>query len=379
MSAPIAHMLIAERVRERLLADSSTTEFAKSVLDAHSQYMALGSLGPDLPYFGWKSLIDPNLPVGVDEWSYQLHSRTPNTFPLHLIEITGRTSDPTKGDWDDADNCKFSFLCGFLTHMAADQTIHPLVNAIAGSSYQKKAARKEHKKCEIYQDLYALAKKHSGVLSRQQFDACEFDQWCDVRRDPWRTHLHEGVSLWNVYWHVRQIVFPPPCPIEFVHYLQRAFIEAHAVTPPEYRIELWIRMLWWVLGGLNGWRGWYSKSYWKLFDKEGAIRQDGECYRRYISLDGVPFKRLPTYDSYFDEAVALATAYIQAAHRMYLANRISDPLRHAFKSVIVNADLGAPLEQDALQVAETRLANWDAICRQHWTAGTFADGENKNN
>ena len=162
MSAPIAHMLIAKRVRERLKAIPDTATFATNVLDAHSQYMALGSLGPDLPYFGLKSLFDPNLPIGVDAWSYQLHSRTPNIFPLHLIEVAGRTSDPTKLDWDETDDCKFSFLCGYLTHMAADQTIHPLVNAIAGSYYQDKSARKEHKNCEMHQDLYVL-RRNTGA------------------------------------------------------------------------------------------------------------------------------------------------------------------------------------------------------------------------
>jgi hypothetical protein len=367
MSAPIAHMLIAKRVRERLKVDPDAAEFATKVLDAHSQYMALGSLGPDLPYFGWRSLIDPNLPIGVDEWSYQLHSRTPNVFPLHLIEVTGRTSDPRKEDWDATDDCKFSFLCGYLTHMAADQTIHPLVNAIAGSYYQDKSARKEHKTCEMHQDLYVLAQEHGGRLTRSEFDSYRFNQWCNIRLDEWRTHLHKGVgfSLWDIPWHVRHFVFRPPCPIEFVYYLQRAFVEAHAVTPSEFRIELWIRALWWILRRINGWRGWYNKPYKSLFDKDGAIKPDGHSYRTYIRLDEVRFKRLDSYDAYLEEAVTLATIYVRAAQRMYLANRISDPLRHTFKSVVVNADLGAPLEQDALQVAERHLAQWDATFQQY--------------
>lgn len=363
MSAPIAHMLIAKRVRERLKEAPETVGFATTVLDAHPEYMALGSLGPDLPYFGWKSLVDPNLPMGVDEWSYQLHSRSPNLFPLHLIEVVGRTSDPTKEEWEDADNCKFSFLCGYLTHMAADQTLHPLVNAIAGSYYQEKAARKEHKACEMHQDLYLLAMEQGGSLCRPQFDSHRFAQWCDVRRDPWRTNPHVGVdlSVWDVFWHIRQGVFPPPCPIEFVHYIQRAFVEAHAVTPSEFRVELWIRALWFVLRGLNGPRGWYNPAYQNLFDKEGAIRRAGDAYRRYIQLEGVLHKRLDTYDRYLEEAISLATLYLHAAQRMYDARRISDPLRCTFRSVVVNADLGAPLEQDALEIAQSHLAQWDAI------------------
>ena len=127
-----------------------------------------------------------------------------------------------------------------------------------------------------------------------------------------------------------------------MYYLQRAFVEVHAVTPSEYRVELWIRALWWILRRLNGLRGWYNKPYKNLFDKEGSIKRDGHSYRRYIRLEGVGFKRLEGYDAYLEEAVTLATIYIQAAHRMYLVNRISEPLRYTFKSVVVNADLGAP-------------------------------------
>jgi hypothetical protein len=378
MSAPIAHMLIAKRVRERLKATQEMAAFASNVLDAHSKYMSLGSLGPDLPYFGWKSLVDPNLPIGVDEWSYQLHSKTPNDFPLHLIEVAGRTSDPTKEDWEAADDCKFSFLCGYLTHMAADQTIHPLVNAIAGSYYQDKSARREHKTCEMHQDLYVLAQEHEGQLCRQQFDSYRFDQWPDIRRDAWKTQLHKGIglSIWDIPWHLRQVVFPPPCPIEFVHYLQRAFVEAHAITPSEFRVELWIRILWFILRRLNGRGGWYSAAYKNLFDKHGAIKKEGLQYKRYICLEGVPFKRLQSYDAYLEEAVTLATIYVRAAHRMYVVNRISDPLRHTFKSVVVNADLGAPLEQDSLEIAETHLAQWNATYQRY--AMALVDGGLKN-
>lgn len=67
MPASLAHMLIAQRVRDRLLKDSDTqvAEFAADVLKKHPQYMELGSLGPDLPYFGPKSLINPHKPIGV--------------------------------------------------------------------------------------------------------------------------------------------------------------------------------------------------------------------------------------------------------------------------------------------------------------------------
>ena len=185
MPASIAHMLIAEQARDRLLTDSDQeiVKFAKNVLGKHPQYMRLGSLGPDLPYFGLRSLKNPHKPLGVDQWSYQLHSKNPNVFPLQMIELVWRESNPRK-DWEEGDNCKFAFLCGFLTHVAADQIIHPLVNFIAGRYSHSHEAREDHRICEMHQDLYVLSQhKFKGRLTASQFEAEHFHSDCDIVND----------------------------------------------------------------------------------------------------------------------------------------------------------------------------------------------------
>jgi len=159
MPASLAHMMIARRVRDHLLKDNDAqvAEFAADVLKKHPQYMELGSLGPDLPYFGPKSLVNPHKPIGVDQWSYQLHSKSPNVFPLQMIELLWRENDPRVEEWNEGDKCKLAFICGYLTHVAADQVIHPLVNFIAGPYYRSHEAREEHRTCEIHQDVYLPA------------------------------------------------------------------------------------------------------------------------------------------------------------------------------------------------------------------------------
>ena len=49
MPASIAHMLIAQKVREKL-QDFTDDEF-NALLQTHKNYMDLGALGPDLPYY----------------------------------------------------------------------------------------------------------------------------------------------------------------------------------------------------------------------------------------------------------------------------------------------------------------------------------------
>ena len=94
MPASIAHMLISRKVREELKDEDSTQDFIAKVLEPNARYMELGSLGPDLPYYEnvAKGLIGlvfsrSDKPIGVDQWSYQLHSKDPNVFPLKMAEI----------------------------------------------------------------------------------------------------------------------------------------------------------------------------------------------------------------------------------------------------------------------------------------------------
>ena len=375
MPASIAHMLISRRVRNRLDQSADTKKIAE-VLKKHPEYMELGSQGPDLPYFRPKSVIDPNLPLGIDSRSYQLHSKDPNIFPLKMIEVIGRESNPQiENDWEDSDDCKFSFMCGFLTHVAADQTIHPIVNCISGSYYHDKAARIEHKNCEMHQDLYILSQETDGKMPKSQFRSYNFDQWCNIKCDKWRTMPTKGVkfSVWDTFWWARRFLCPPPCPIEFVYFLQRSFVEAHAVRPREYQVESWLKNLWrilrkvnhpgkcYILREINVPGKLYQKAYKNLFDKEGLLKQNDQTYRKYILLEGAKFKKHDTYDGYLDAAIELAIIYICAAKKLYDVDRINDPLRHMFKSVVVNADLGAPLEQDTLDVAKEHFADWDIM------------------
>src|SRR5512143_604922 len=112
MPASIAHMLIVEEAHNRLASEGNFEKF-KEFLSKHRKYMMLGSVGPDLPYYGnmLKGAINlmldqPGKPMGVDQWSYQLHSKDPNVFPLKMLEITWRD---TWDEWDEQDEKKFAF------------------------------------------------------------------------------------------------------------------------------------------------------------------------------------------------------------------------------------------------------------------------------
>lgn len=339
MPASLVHMLIAREVRKSLMETPETRKFAEEVLDRYPKYMELGSMGPDLPYYESmaKGALDLLLkrsdkPMGVDQWSYQLHSKDPNLFPLKMLEVTWKETDMEKEDWEEDDRMKFAFVCGFLTHMAADQIIHPMVNIIAGPYYKRGQAREKHRECEIYQDLHIFGQ------TGDNFGEQKFNQWCDLNPG-WG----DNTTVW------------------FRYFLQKSFIEAHAVAPTEDNLEDWVDGTLTILRGLNS-IGPYPKAL-------GDLGAESPRYQEYILLkppsDTSPerledYEHLKdlTYDDFYKDAVELAGVYVRAAGKIYDSDELDDDLRKKFQKVVRNADLSAPLEKNILRKAKAALKDW---------------------
>jgi len=329
MPAFVAHIHIADTVRDRLRTIANKEDplgllarFVTQALDAHPEYMHLGAIGPDLPYYGGgiKSIFQlmqegHNKPIGVDQWSYQLHSREPNLFPMKMAEIIWKESDPTQmpdAEWQEEDEQKFAFLYGFLTHMAADQTIHPLVNSIAGPYTKAADARKEHGKCEVYQDIYLLGKDYGNKLTSQEL-----------------TDYLDKIKI-NLI---------PPVPFQYL--IQKTFVEAHAIAPTENEIESWIEGLRFVQFACADLSITYKSAYKELFKSDETLDTEGEAYTDYINRDlNGNGKR---YDDYVEEAVKVSCLYIRALLKLH--EHVTDDIaRTHFLKVVRNTDLGAPLE-----------------------------------
>jgi hypothetical protein len=322
MPASIAHILLSRKVRESLQPVENFKDL-NDCLEAHKNYMDLGSLGPDLPYYesmvrqGFNLLMDrSDKPMGVDQWSYQLHSKDPNVFPLKLIEIAWRESNPEIVEyWEEDDQQKFAFACGFLTHIAADQIIHPLVNKIAGPYYKAGDHREVHRECEVYQDVVIYRKLNDN---RSLMDE-KPNAWCDLNPG-WG----ENTPVW------------------FRYFLQKAFVEAHAIMPGEDNIEDWVDGLLFTLRGLNNF-GPYVKA-----DRDYASYGEGSANFKKFYGD-------PGYEMVFQKAVDLALIYVKTVFALYDIYNLSDDERTFFLEVVQNADLSAPLQKDIFDKAKERF------------------------
>ncbi len=345
MPANVTHMLIAHKALQTLKAKGidEFAEFAELLDDtsrstSYKAYVNLGSLGPDLYYYAKMSSSIKDMlkegfvqAKGVTPWSYHLHSHRPNEFPLKLVEIifsdVVRENGKVKLDKDDFR--KLAYVAGHLTHIAADQIIHPAVNKVAGPYYRSGRNRKTHRACEVFQDyflyeeVYRLEEK-SG--SKYNFFKQDFRKWADCVR---------GLTTRNTEdW--------------FRYFLQRGFVKTYSSCPSEEEVENSVDNLLLTLRVCRQ-VGPYKKAD-KEYSKE---KENSKMYKQYI--------KDVNYIKHYRLAVELAVVYLIALYEVYYVlgqgKDFTDTHRKRFLAIVSDADLSCPLKQKIFEKARAELRN----------------------
>ena len=345
MPANVTHMLIAHKALQTLKAKGvdEYKQFTEKLDDSsrsrnYKAYMNLGSLGPDLYYYdrlssSIKDMLKEGFvqAKGVTPWSYHLHSYKPNEFPLKLVEIifSDVIRENSQVNLYDDDMRKLAYIAGHLTHIAADQIIHPVVNSVAGPYYREGRNRKKHRECEVFQDyflyeeVYRLEEK-SGT--KYNFFKQDFRSWTDCVR---------GITTRNTEeW--------------FRYFLQRGFVETYSSCPSEQGIENSVDNLLLTLRACRQ-MGPYKKA-----DKEyRRDKENSKMYREYIKdVDYIKYYRL---------AVELAVIYLIALYEVYFVLKkgkdFTDRHKKRFLSIVSDADLSCPLKQKIFEKACAALRN----------------------
>jgi hypothetical protein len=349
-------MLIAHKALQKLKTKgiNEFTEFANE-LDKNSRkenykaHVNLGSLGPDLYYYSKLSSSVKDMlkegfvqAKGVTPWSYHLHSHKPNEYPLKLVEIIFSDVIRKNGKvtlYED-DKRKLAYIAGHLTHIAADQIIHPVVNKVAGPYYREGKNRKKHRECEIFQDyflyeeVYRLEQK-SG--RKYNFLKQDFHKWTDCIK---------GVTTRNSeQW--------------FRYFLQRGFVETYSICPTEDEIENSVDNLLLILRACQK-LGPYTKA-----DKEYQKNKEAsKMCKEYI--------KDVNYLQYYRLAVELAVIYLIALYEVYFLLKqgkdFTDKNKIRFLNIVSDADLSCPLKHDIFKKAQKALKNessMDTAVRNH--------------
>ena len=345
MPANITHMLIAHKALQTLKAKGidQYKQFAEKLDDAsrsknYKAYVNLGSLGPDLYYYNRLSSSIKDMlkegfvqAKGVTRWSYHLHSHRPNEFPLKLVEIifSDVIRENSQVNLYDDDMRKLAYIAGHLTHIAADQIIHPVVNSVAGPYYREGRNRKKHRECEVFQDyflyeeVYRLEEKTG---TKYNFFKQDFRSWTDCVR---------GITTRNTEeW--------------FRYFLQRGFVETYSSCPSEQDIENSVDNLLLTLRACRQ-MGPYKKA-----DKEyRKDKENSKMYREYI--------KDVNYIKHYRLAVELAVIYLIALYEVYFTLKQGKDFtgRHKkrFLSIVCDADLSCPLKQKIFEKASAALRN----------------------
>lgn len=408
MPANIAHMLIAHKALEKLkqkgveeledfakMLDGSKNNDRKS--NNYERYMNLGSLGPDLFYYADIGRSVKNILIeryrkakAMTPWSYHLHSHSPNEFSLKLIELVfrdvDRKKDRNKGDRDtivpDADDVrKLSYIAGHLTHIAADQIIHPLVNRVAGPYYRSGENRVKHRECEVFQDYFLYEEVYrvegkSGPL--YEFFEQKFHEWIDcVKRVPglWecvryliRRRLFlicDFRDLIRSTMHLVRFAIFKNTERWFGYFLQRGFAETYGIFPSEEEIEDSTHNL-----GLTLW----------VCQRTGPYKTAAEDYEKNNKASGMYQEYIKGLDddlqymNHYQLAVELAVVYLIALYEVYFVLKerkdFTDERKERFSSIVSDADLSCPLKHNIFDKACEALRNEkdkDEVVERHFS------------
>jgi hypothetical protein len=220
--------------------------------------------------------------------------------------------------------------------MAADQIIHPFVNKIAGQYYRKEENRLEHRNCEVYQDVVLYDEKKKESICN-----ADLDEWLDI----------------STGW----LDFEDTDPY-FRIFLQKAFIEAHAITPSEDEIEGWVDGLLLLLKYIDDYGPFKDAD--KDYQQQKQQGKSSEQYRKFWlnqkPQGGTFTGKNDKYMDYYNQAVELALIYVKTAFMIFDINidDFSDEHRINFLKIVKNADLTNPLDRNILDEVKNQFNNW---------------------
>lgn len=127
-----AHITAVNRARA-LARKAGLSKEALLALGQNFSFAELGCVSPDYPYLGGP---------GQGYWADQMHyTNTAMLLRVGVAAVRKRAGEERAR--------ASSWLLGFAGHMAADMTIHPVVEGIVGPYERNKAA---HRLCEMHQD-----------------------------------------------------------------------------------------------------------------------------------------------------------------------------------------------------------------------------------
>ena len=174
MPGPFTHLMICE---EGMYQDDLGRRISK-FLSGNYQFVFLGAESPDLPYL--------SIGVGGKSLGRRHALRRTNSQVISGFEAL-RQIWPEK---TPADEVKCAWLLGYVSHMVADATIHPIVQAIVGPY---KGHEEPHRLCEMTMDSLIFEEINHSDLTYARFSEalkfCKESEYFPELLDFWQAQL----------------------------------------------------------------------------------------------------------------------------------------------------------------------------------------------
>lgn len=172
MPKEITHIQLAEAIKGELLQSNGYgSPEIKNALAKHGNVFSFGSISPDIFFYDIVLPFDGRHALRGGPWGDAIHGNRGENTMAHIFAMAEILNSPQlqksmgykdKMPKDDADLC-LTFGAGYLTHVALDTVMHPLVYYFSGNYYAddpsaKKWGEARHRAIETLLDLLVLQK-----------------------------------------------------------------------------------------------------------------------------------------------------------------------------------------------------------------------------
>jgi hypothetical protein len=187
MPGTYTHLMITEKALEQFLGHQDINEKLRGAVLSYSHFVHLGSVGPDYPYL---DLLQPKQKHWADHMHYRHTGDVVKTMARRLLPLAGQGLQEKKFI------IPFCWTLGYISHVAGDLVIHPVVMNIVGP-YE--GNEREHRHCEMIQDTFIYHRirqgaeiEHSGLMRILQLcsQSGDLDKIHPLLRSFWREILN---------------------------------------------------------------------------------------------------------------------------------------------------------------------------------------------
>ena len=162
MPKEITHIHVAEKIRDRM------PDSLRTLLHKEDRPYSFGSMSPDPYYYDIRLPLEKKQHLELGEI---IHGRYGNDNSLHVLWMLERCVELNK-ETPNSVAPLFAFLCGYLTHVAADTIFHPYVYSVSGNYYhhdpeERATAEGRHRLFETLLDYHILGLRNQSLQDFQ--------------------------------------------------------------------------------------------------------------------------------------------------------------------------------------------------------------------